>query len=279
MTSKKGLRAFPQKLKRNLAVLTSVAIFLSMSLVTMAYSNEESTDDKREAIINNMMSDPDFRSMYSGQYKYEMERIVDDVLTRDSSSASVLTVSGSTAYYTVPIIKQATDQYCGFASMHQILKSLSLESNISGSTDYAKQTTLKNRQNAIITSQGGSASTTGVVSYMAVVMNEYLTNKLYYWYNVSDSSVDYYDFKQYTYNSLANNRPTIIQTNTNNLSYYNGTNYSHYIVIDYIDMSTSQMETADCCWTDAYRGYFMVPAQEAYNAAKNRYLICLAQNS
>ena len=275
MSSRKVITEFKKGIKKHLSIFTSVIIG-AMSITVAAHA-DESTIGKRNAIISDMMKDQYFSSMYNGNCRSDMERIVDDILSRDSS-ASVLTVSGSTAYYTVPIIKQARDYYCGYASMQQILKSLSLESEIGGNSDYAKQTTLKNRQNAIITSQGGTASPTGVVSYMAVVMNEYLADKLYYWYYVSDSDTDYYDFKQYTYNSLANNRPTIIQTNTNKLSYYNGTKYSHYIVIDYVDMSTSQMETADCCWTEAYRGHFMVPAQEAYNATEGRYLICLAQN-
>ncbi len=64
---------------------------------------------------------------------------------------------------------------------------------------------------------------------------------------------------------------------TEKLSYYKGTRYTHYIVVDYIDRSRLQIETADCCWTEAYRGHFMVAMDEAYNATKGNYMICLSQ--
>ena len=167
--------------------------------------------------------------------------------------------------------------------MQQILTALSYGDNIPGSTDYAKQTALKNQQNQILQSQGETASDTGVVAYMATVMNSYLPSNLYYWYNVS-TDVDYENFTQYTYNSLSRNRPVIIQADTSKLDYYGGTRYSHYIVIDYVDLSSEKMETADCCWNDNYRGRFMVDSNEAYEAAKsqdgnNPYIICLSQSS
>lgn len=91
--------------------------------------------------------------------------------------------------------------------------------------------------------------------------------------NVSDMT----DFATLTYNSLAVDRPIIMYTNTEKLSYYKGTRYTHYIVVDYIDRSRLQVETADCCWTEAYRGHFMVAMDEAYNATKGNYMICLSQ--
>ena len=111
-----------------------------------------------------------------------------------------------------------------------------------------------------------------------------LSYGLYSWYGVDNNGVsalrnvsDMTDFATLTYNSLAVDRSIIMYTNTEKLSYYKGTRYTHYIVVDYIDRSRLQVETADCCWTEAYRGHFMVAMDEAYNATKGNYMICLSQ--
>ncbi len=273
-------------------VLNKITMFfLSVSVIATssitAYAQSSTQTNEREKLIQEFLLDDDFNSIYNSIYKEEMEKVIDDILSR-RNAPTPRTAMGSYAYCTTPVIKQATSYYCGFASMQQVLTALSLDNYISGQTDLQKQTTLRNQQNAILAEQGIGASSTGVVAYMSLVLNMHYINKLssgkyYQWYNIivneGDANKDFYidDFKEYTYNSLMFNRPTIMYTNTSKLSYYNGTNYTHYIVADYINLATSQIETADCCWTDAYRGHFMVPIQEAYNAVYGNYLICLSQ--
>ncbi len=254
--------------KKIVRLFASAAVLVSIAVNSYANGIEDS-------ILSEYLEDEVFSSIYYSENRPLAEKIINDVSVRRSEEmSSPRTVVGPSAYYTVPIIKQETSIYCGFASMHQILSALSLNSKIKGTTNLEKQTTLKNEMNEIMKSQGLEPSQTGVVAYMALVLNNYLSQKLYYWYDVNNDFEDIYDFQRYTYDSLANDCPTIMRTNTSSLSYYNGTNYSHYIVVDYIDLDKSLIETADCCWTDAYRGHFMVPIEEAYNASS--YIICIS---
>lgn len=255
-------------LKKAARVFAAVAVLASIAVNSYAETTKDS-------ILDEFLEDETFCSIYYGENRAYAERIINDVLARrDDEIVSPRIVSGSTAYVNVDIIKQATAIYCGFASMQQVLRALSLESKVAGTTDFEKQTTLKNEMNALIKADNGTPSSTGVVAYMALVLNNYLNKKLYSWYDVKKKFEDADDFQQYTYDSLANDRPTIMRTDTSKLSYYNGTQYSHYIVADSIDLKTSRICTADCCWTDAYRGHFMVPVEEAYNASS--YIICIA---
>ena len=281
-------------MKKKHVLRKAAALLLAGAMLTGTASAErestelaESPNDKAiQNVLKELLQEEIFHKLYQNGYRDEVERLAMDTYLNEKNKSvyKPKIADGSIAYHTAPIIKQETDYYCGFASMQQILASLSLNDNIPGSTNREKQDSLKNYQNSIITSQGGIMQQTAVVSYIPLVLNHYLNYGLYNWYGVDNNEVsasrnvyDMTDFAMLTYNSLAVDRPIIMYTNTEKLSYYKGTRYTHYIVVDYIDRSRLQVETADCCWTEAYRGHFMVSMDEAYNAVKGNYMICLSQ--
>ncbi len=188
--------------------------------------------------------------------------------------------SGSTAHYSVEIRQQADNDWCGFASMQMVIAAWGLEDKIDGSSDYDKQKTLKDEQTAL---NLGVESNTGIAGVMASVLNKYIAEnnlryrnyKYYGFYNYDGKTTiinDIDDFEQIVYNALMDNRPVLVRAETvAPLDYYEEKTYTHYLVIDFIDMQRDIVELADCfAYTEdgvtstEYQGHHMVSLESIY---------------
>ena len=78
------------------AVLAAMTLAMTTGF-TIPSSSETITNSRREEVISEMMNDPDFKSMYNGNNRSAMERIVNDMLIRETDIVAPQTSSGPRA--------------------------------------------------------------------------------------------------------------------------------------------------------------------------------------
>lgn len=277
------------KAKFRLCLVLAFCVLFGFVNSMVASATAAEIDDSTleyEEILQDYLNEKWFADVYYSDNRYYAERIIYDIVSRQNDdSVELRTVSGPIAYCTAPVIQQARNNYCGYASMQEVLAAIgvdddialasdsevALESNETMTDDLRKQVTLEMEHQAINANSPSDGAISAVIPY---VMNAYLPNKLYACYDTySMSGFNIGDFEEILYNSLANNRPVVLLVDTGELSYYNNHSYSHFIVIDYIDIANDQVEIVDCfCFysngtaNTQYLGRYMETLQNAYNS-------------
>ncbi|MBQ7171200.1 MAG: hypothetical protein IJR89_02865 [Clostridia bacterium] len=160
----------------------------------------------------------------------------------------------------VPTVTQATDYYCGPASVLQINQYSETDSIIvPGDTPSAQQGYLANQAG---TTPDDGTSVGGVLS----ILNAWNSVGSYGWKSGADYNWSITLFKDIVYDDLVVGKPDILKGPTNYLSYYYNATYYHYICIIGISANSgrSRMVLNDCINNANYNGIHIVETAEAY---------------
>jgi len=141
---------------------------------------------------------------------------------------------------------------------------MGLGGTVSGSTVSAKQQTL------------AAAMDTDVDGFtyaykLTNTLNSYISTNNYAFYG--GWTLSELAFRLIAFNSLSYDRAPILYAITENLPYYGGNLYYHYITVTDFDYTTMNMTLYDPHIDNRYYGIHSVSWQEAYNSISQRYLI------
>lgn len=248
-----------KKLKKIISLAVAFGIVTSFGSFNSFAESISAEEEMRNQVLAEYQGDYMFQQMRMQDFEAAQQYISDEVTKR--LSPNLLTIDGSYAYCTVPNIQQSTSTYCGYASMLQALYGMGLGSSVSGNTYSAQQTTLANLFGK------SSAEVWWIVSQL----NTYITNTQKYGYYVANNTsnsncLTLSTFTTHVFSSLAINRPPILHAYTGKLSYYQGVNSGHYVVIDYINQQTNQVEISDPHYNNTYYGKHMVSTSNAFSS-------------
>lgn len=248
---------------RNLKTVISFALTLGVMTSFGAFNSfaqDLSTEEEvRNQVLAEYQNDYMFNQMRIHDFEAAQQYISDETAKR--LAPSLLSVSGSAASCSVPNIQQSTNTYCGYASMLQVLYGMNLGSSVSGSTYEAQQKTLANL----------FGKSSAEVWWIVDKLNSYIDNTQTYTFYVANNTSDsgcltLSTFTSHVFNSLAVNRPPILHAYTGKLSYYQGVNSGHYVVVDYINRQTNLVEISDPHYNDTYYGKHMVSISNAFSS-------------
>ncbi|MCT4688356.1 hypothetical protein [Vallitalea sp.] len=251
-------------------------IIILMVLVTTVFSLNTNVNaqtiikfsDVKNNVLEQYKNDEQFKLEMKENPDGAMQMINSITLEKLRPSRKAPRIGGMTgAVCTVPVIKQATDFYCGYATMLQTLYGINLQSKVSGTDNNRKQETLA--ENA------GHKNSSAIVWEVKRDLNTYLSQN-YYKY-MQGSAMDKSSFATKIYNSLYYNRPVLLHAKTKSLPYYHGRDLGHYLSVDKIDCEPidNLVRIKDCCWYDQFRGEWNVRLSEAYGTVSpsGRYVI------
>lgn len=168
----------------------------------------------------------------------------------------------------VPVLKQATNYYCGVASALQVIVSKGASSRIPGNDYNEKQVNLDRDYFHI--PHNGSA----MVYQVRNCINNYTSTQYAY---IRGDTISITQFKAMIHGSLRNNNPPILHAIPKYLPYYpNTATTGHYITVVGINYDNDTITLNDCNYQPPYNGLFTVSITDAYNAiaaTSERYLI------
>ncbi|MDO4541809.1 MAG: C39 family peptidase [Bacillota bacterium] len=192
-------------------------------------------------------------------------------LMDDSSLVNTRTVNAAqtNGWVNATNVQQKNSYYCGPATVLNAIAGWG--GYVAGSTNIAKQDTLANRM--------GTNSSEGTYVYQVKnALNAYLnspTNQHRYDY-VLGSSMTTTTFLNAMRTMFPYDRSLILHARTAPLSYYNGADYHHYILVTAFNTLNGKTRLNDPHWNNSYYGIRSVPTSEALATVKNysgRYLI------
>lgn len=242
-----------------------IAILVNQNVCFAVEGNEKPLD--MESIYNEYKNDQQYLLMLEDYGEAYAKQFLEDVLaSRIQSSIMPLGGGGNECYQYVTNIRQTTNSNCGSTTVLQTLYGLGSASQVSGSTDSAKISTI-DKENDVAT-QGS------LFVYQAVnALNKYSTRTYTY---VVGSSLTEATFEQYIATSLTNSKPVILHARTQYIGYYGGHASGHYLSLDYVNRTTDIVRIVDCNYQDSYYGIHYVSLSEAYKSIHDesgRYLI------
>lgn len=173
--------------------------------------------------------------------------------------------------YSVPIIRQSNDYYCGPASTLMAL----IGSGTEGFPyiENSIETNLIQEALAVeLSTSPGNGTTVGMITN---VMNNYYSNKDGYSYqslmygNISGEKniAILYDIST----SLQNDAVPIIRVmNTKHFNYYGGDNYQvHYVVVECVDTLANCITVVDPHYKNEYLGRHIISFEDFFNMTKS----------
>ncbi|GHU51972.1 hypothetical protein FACS1894132_00610 [Clostridia bacterium] len=259
-----------------------IALVMATALVaTSAFSissiGEDNWDEVYAEVVAYYEEDPQFLLMQEFSPDGAAQYLIDETQKRiDISQTSKRTraTTSTTAYVTFSNVQQSTTWYCGYASALMAIDGMGYKANVAGTTNAAKQTTLRNLNPWSDYGDGA------FVSELVADLNYYIpsSGKQYGFYAAATMSIN--TFKSKVYTSLQYNRAPILHASTTNLPYYGDVTLDHYIAISSIDQQYSTVVLRDPHYNGAYFGNHTVNVPDALSTissesgSNGRYLIC-----
>ena len=163
--------------------------------------------------------------------------------------------------YTVPVITQSTEYYCGPATVIAALIGDGKLANTTANKSASNQAAVAD--DLTVSKLNGMPPVPTVVNYL----NTYYSGTpygygLYTRFNY-ETSISYMTY------AFANGMvPVVRVTDTSCFDYYNGESFSHYVAVQEINYTNETIVIVDPHYNSAYRGYHTITFDEFYNAMK-----------
>ncbi len=247
-------------IKRFISVIISLVFTFNLICLSVSANDDISRSEMeaqiRSEIMAEYLNDPQFMLMCS-QSPATAEKYITNEITK-RLLPQTMGSSGPIAYCTVPLIQQPNSYYCGYASMLMSIYGFGRGSSVSGNTDTEKQTTLAKMQST-------NGNVAAVVYKIVDDLNSFVPNSRTYAYTAA-TGMSKSTFSTKVYSSLYYDRPVILHAYTGKLSYYQGVNSGHYVVISSIDQQHNTVTVVDPHYNSTYYGNHTVTIDNALSS-------------